>query len=95
MIAPAGNDEYHFTLQFSAPRERPTLKYLVTFAAALVLGACAAQPETSTDDSGAKEYRTGSNIPSRHREGVPTMSPEDMERARDAARGNTGKRPTP
>jgi len=71
------------------------LKYLVTITCALLLAGCASQQAASTDDGGAKEYRTGSNIPSRNRDGVHTMSPEEMERARNAAIGNTGKKPTP
>ncbi len=63
--------------------------------AGLVAGACATDPTTSADTAGDKEYRTGSNIPARTREGVKTMSPEDVERARNAAVGYTGRRPTP
>ncbi|MEO5695005.1 MAG: hypothetical protein ABIQ72_17860 [Usitatibacter sp.] len=66
---------------------------LIIVSAALAVAACAADPATTADASGDKEYRTGSNIPARTREGVQTMSPDDMERARNAAIGNTGRKP--
>ncbi len=66
---------------------------LLIVSAALAVAACATDPATAADAGGDKEFRTGSNIPARTREGVQTMSPEAMERARNAAIGNTGKKP--
>jgi hypothetical protein len=66
------------------------LKHLATLSAALLLGACATEPTSSTEPAPEKVYRTGSNIPARDN-GAVTMSPEDVERARNAAVGNMGR----
>lgn len=65
----------------------------ILVSAALAVGACATDPATSAEPGGEKEYRTGSNIPTRGRENVRVMSPEEMERARNAAVGNMGRKP--
>ncbi len=57
-----------------------------------MLAACATGPAQSADATGDKEYRTGSNIPTRSREGVIVVSPEDFERQRSAASASTIKR---
>jgi hypothetical protein len=69
------------------------LKYFATLSAALILGACATEPSSSADSAPAPEkvYRTGSNIPARDGSGTVTMSPEEVERARNAAIGNLGR----
>jgi uncharacterized lipoprotein YajG len=67
------------------------LKHFATLSAALLLAACATEPASSTEPAPEKVYRTGSNIPARDAGGVTTMSPEDMERARNAASGNLGR----
>jgi hypothetical protein len=65
---------------------------LLCACAAVVLAGCATDPMTA--DSGTdKEYRTGTNIPSRDRMGVRTVSPEAIERQRDQSTGNVGHRP--
>ena len=64
---------------------------LVIACAGLLAAACATDPATSADAGGEKEYRTGSNIPARSREGVQTMTPEEMERARNSGAANTGR----
>ena len=66
------------------------LKQFALLSAVLVLGACATEPASSTEPAPEKVYRTGSNIPARDAGGV-TMSPEDVERARNAASGNLGR----
>jgi hypothetical protein len=54
--------------------------------AALVLGACA-QVDTADPNHAWVErtYRTGSNLPSKHADGVSTMSQEDVERMRNSS----------
>ena len=66
------------------------LKHFAILSAALLLGACATEPTSSTEPAPEKVYRTGSNIPSRDSGGV-TMSPEEVERARNAATANMGR----
>ena len=66
-------------------------KLLLCMSACALLGACATDSASSTESTGDKEYRTGSNIPARTREGVLVISPEEFERRRDAATGNTGR----
>jgi hypothetical protein len=69
------------------------MKMLALCSCAALLAACAAEPTSSADASTDKEYRTGSNIPVREREGVYSVSPEAIERQRDQSTGNVGKRP--
>jgi hypothetical protein len=69
------------------------MKKLALCACAVLLAACATEPTSSADASTDKEYRTGSNIPMRERDGVYTVSPEALERQRDESTGNVGKRP--
>ena len=65
-------------------------KLLLCMSACALLGACATDP-ASSESTVDKEYRTGSNIPARAREGVIVVSPEEFERRRDAATANTGR----
>jgi hypothetical protein len=65
------------------------LKHFATLSAALLLAACATEPASSTEPAPEKVYRTGSNLPSR--DGAVTMSPEEVERARNAATANMGR----
>lgn len=67
------------------------IKLLLRVGACAILGACASDPASVADPSGDKEYRTGSNIPARTREGVSVVSPEEIERQRSAASANTGR----
>ena len=67
------------------------MKSITALACALLAAGCALDPTTASAPAGEKEYRTGSNIPARTREGVQTASPEDVERARAAAIGNMGR----
>lgn len=66
-------------------------KLLLCVGACAILGACATDPASTTDASGDKEYRTGSNIPARTRAGVIVVSPEEIERQRSAGAANTGR----
>jgi hypothetical protein len=80
-----------------------TIKSLVlALASSIVLAACATAATEPTTSNGAangsseeKVYTTGSNIPrgNRPKGSVTEMSKEDMERARDQARANTGRGP--
>jgi hypothetical protein len=65
------------------------LKHFAILSAALLVGACATGPTSSTEPVPEKVYRTGSNLPAR--DGGVTMTPEEVERARNAATANMGR----
>ena len=67
-------------------------KLVLSIAPAILLAACAVdQTTTSTEPTADKVYRTGSNIPRKDGGNAQTMSPEEMERMRDAASANMGR----
>lgn len=67
-------------------------KLVLSIAPALLVAACALdQASTSTEPSSEKVYRTGSNIPRKDSGSTQTVSPEEMERMRDAASANMGR----
>ena len=68
------------------------MKTLFACAAAAFLAGCAVDPASSGEPVTDKEYRTGSNLPARTREGVHTVSPEEFERARSTAGASTIRR---
>jgi hypothetical protein len=68
------------------------LAYLV--AASALLAGCAAPDMTAAGEPEPdKVYRTGSNIPERDRQGVRTLSPEEIERMKAATSGTLIKDP--
>ena len=65
-------------------------RVLFAVAAAAILGGCAQQGVNSAEGEGyvEKEYRVGSNLPTRRTssaDGVTTISAEDLERARNSS----------
>ncbi|MDQ3028017.1 MAG: hypothetical protein M3R58_16135 [Pseudomonadota bacterium] len=67
-------------------------KFLLCVSACAILGACATDPASSAESGEDKEYRTGSNIPARTRAGVTAVSPDEIERQRNATTGTMLKR---
>jgi hypothetical protein len=68
-------------------------KLFLAIAPAILLAACAVDQAatTSTEPAADKVYRTGSNIPRKDGGSAQTVSPEEMERMRDAASANMGR----
>jgi hypothetical protein len=63
--------------------------------AAALLGACATPESAPTQPMVQKEYRTGTSIPTRRTDdGLRTMTPEEVTRARDTATATMMKKPS-
>ena len=68
------------------------LAYLLA-ASALLAGCASPDMTASGEPEPDKVYRTGSNIPERDRQGVRTMSAEEIEHMRSATSGTLIKDP--
>jgi len=69
------------------------MKKLMLIVPAVLLAACAMDQASTSTEPTEKVYTTGSNIPRKDNGGVQTVSPEEMEQARNAGRANTGRGP--
>ena len=76
-----------------AQRKVREMKRILVLACAGLIAGCAADPASSTEPVQEREYRTGSNIPKKgdDRGTVTTMSPEEIERSRNASMANMNK----
>ncbi|HEX7560332.1 MAG TPA: hypothetical protein VF386_14115 [Usitatibacter sp.] len=74
-------------------------RVLFAVATAAIVAGCATQDANQAEGGYVeKEYRVGSNLPSRHTstaEGVTTISAEDLERARNSSLNPGAAMPPP
>jgi hypothetical protein len=70
-------------------------KILFCALGAATIAAGCASTETSTEPTAERasrgDYTTGSNIPRKSRDGVTTISPEALERAKNSVPAGTGR----